>query len=282
LDDKITGSGPTDIEERKAWLTKYQPYSIKVGDTWVGYQKLAPWGITVGAMADTAEAMKAKHDPGKEAGEMAIKGIASVVENINRQTFIQGLIGVANVAQDPARYGEKLLGQLAGGFVPFSGLTASVARLGDNTIHAPSNIGERIAARIPWVSGAVPPSRDITGEPVQRGGGPIIGAFSPVPFKVEPDDAALDAAVEAGVRHSRPKDKITIRDQVLEVPSWERDKIESQILQTTWIMWQRREASLASMSQEKRLELYRDLHERATKHVMRDYRAKRSRELIAQ
>ena len=53
---EISGAGPTDPQQRAAMLANgWQPYSVKIGDTWYSYRRLDPFASILGPTADLVE-----------------------------------------------------------------------------------------------------------------------------------------------------------------------------------------------------------------------------------
>ena len=53
LNGNVSGNGDPDPNKRRSQLASgWQPYSIKIGDTWYSYQRLQPVGTLIGMAAD--------------------------------------------------------------------------------------------------------------------------------------------------------------------------------------------------------------------------------------
>lgn len=179
----ITGSGPKDPEER-AYLMKsgWQPYSFKVGNTYVSYKKMDPFATFFGLAADLYEAYADSDDANKSAIEVTLKGlVAAVANNIVNKTYFTGLVSASNAISDAERYGANWLETFVGSFVP-SLLSQSKDIIGDDPVMRDvQSLSEAIRNRIPGLSDTVAPRRDVLGEPIRRGR--ILGAVPPAwPF----------------------------------------------------------------------------------------------------
>jgi hypothetical protein len=166
----ITGSGPKDPEER-AYLMKagWQPYSVKVGNTYISYRKMDPFASFFGIAADLHEAYANADDAQKSALEVTLKGlVAAVANNIANKTYLTGIVTAANAVSDAERHGGNWLEQMIGSFVP-SALAQSQQVLGmDDAMRDVQTISDAIRQRIPGLSDNVAPKRDILGEPLRR------------------------------------------------------------------------------------------------------------------
>lgn len=172
----ITGSGPKDPEER-AYLMKsgWQPYSFKVGNTYISYRKMDPFATFFGVAADLHEAYANSDDENKGIIETTLKGlVAAVANNIANKTYLTGLVRASNAISDAERYGADWLEQTVASFVP-SLLSQSKDIFGmDPVMRDVQTISEAIRNRIPGLSEGVAPRRDVLGEPMRRA--EIVGA----------------------------------------------------------------------------------------------------------
>jgi hypothetical protein len=194
----LTGSGPKDPEER-AYLAKsgWQPYSIKVGDTYISYRRMDPFATFFGVVADLHEAYANAEDAQKSVIEVTLKGVvAAVANNIANKTYLTGLVRAANAVSDAERYGADWLEQTIASFVP-SALSQTQDIIGmDPVMRDVQTIADAIRNRIPGIAENVAPRRDVLGEPLRRSR--ILGAVPPAwPFsysKVNNDIIAQELA----------------------------------------------------------------------------------------
>lgn len=163
----ITGGGPRDPNERRAWLQTHQPYSVKVGDTWVSYGSLEPLGMTVGLVADSAQVWDLV-DQEDAAHKAAVTIATSLGYNLGNKTFLRGVSDMMSAYMDPDRYGERWVQSLAGTLVPTG--AAQLARAADPTQRRPGSLGDVFKSRVPGLRDEVLPVRDIWGEPLREQG----------------------------------------------------------------------------------------------------------------
>jgi hypothetical protein len=117
--EMFTGAGPKDADRRRALqMGGWQPYSIKIGDKYVSYNKLDPFSTILGLYVDMAEAYK-YYDVDDDAIEYGL-GIMmlSFVNNIGNKSFLQGIDNVMQIMSDPLRATGKTAADIAAGFVP--------------------------------------------------------------------------------------------------------------------------------------------------------------------
>lgn len=106
MNGRISGGGPTDPEEAAAMRNSgWQPYSVKIGDKWVSYQRFEPLSLIIGATADFAEL--GKWATKKEAEDIALGILASIAKNVTSKTWMSGLADFFEVLSDPDRYGKR-------------------------------------------------------------------------------------------------------------------------------------------------------------------------------
>lgn len=158
----ITGGGPSDPSRRRVWLTTNQPYSVKIGNTWYSYGRLEPIGSIVGMAADFGAGVSGQEQKDSVAADIS----ASISKNLTSKTFLKGISDLLNAISDPDRYGESWVASLVGSVVPTG--PAQIAREIDPTIRQVSSLSDAIQARIPGKSAALPPKRDVWGDPIVR------------------------------------------------------------------------------------------------------------------
>lgn len=184
LEGKITGSGPTDPKERAALLaTGWQPYSIKVGDTYYSIGRLDPYATLFGAVAD---AVTAKDYMTQEEYEKALAFIPfSIASNIAQKTYLQGFTNLyESLAGDYADITtvEKFIRDTAAGLAVPNLFRQAGAAI-DPQVREANSIIKEVQNRIPVVRGntftiagtdydinRVPNKLNVWGDPITRTG----------------------------------------------------------------------------------------------------------------
>lgn len=163
LSGNISGNGDPDPNKRRAAMAAgWQPYSIKIGDTWHSYQRMAPLGLVVGAAADAADI--AHYATPEESGTVAKMVAAMFANAVTNATFLQGITQFNNVINDPQRYGPSFIRGLAASPIP--AVVSQTAQLMDPYQREVGSVTEAIKSRIPAVRESLTPTRDTFGEPV--------------------------------------------------------------------------------------------------------------------
>jgi hypothetical protein len=111
LDGKISAGGPTDPNERAALVNSgWQPYSVRIGDRWVSYQRFEPLSLLIGVAADFAEVgMLASAE---EEDSIALSLAQSVAKNLTSKTWLSGVSDFFDALSDPERFGEAFVSRL--------------------------------------------------------------------------------------------------------------------------------------------------------------------------
>jgi hypothetical protein len=189
LTEQITGRGPVNPQMRNILRsTGWQPYSIKVGDTWHSYSRLDPIGATIGIAADISEIVGQLEEA--DALDLATSAVVAVAQNVTSKTYLSGLSDffevMASVSPDPEKNNTRAIRwveRLAGSVVPAA--VAQIERTLSPELSATEGIIEKIKSRIPGFSDDLPPRRNIFGEPIVLSGG--IGPDIMSPLYSSPD-----------------------------------------------------------------------------------------------
>jgi len=209
LSGHLTGAGPTDRDANNILrATGWQPYSIKVGDTYYAYNRLDPTGALLGLAADMAEIMGQTTDA--EAQQIAAAAALSVAQNMASKTYMSGVVDFMDAffssSTDPEANNYKLnswLSRMAGSIVPSS--VANIERVMSPEMSATYSMLDKIKSRIPGYSDTLPPRRNIFGEPVVLEGGVGPDIMSPIYTSTAKDDPIADELVKQQASISMPR-----------------------------------------------------------------------------
>jgi hypothetical protein len=198
----VTGGGPTDPRARALlYATGWQPYSIRIGDTYYSYLRvLGPYGILLGAAADASEI--ADRVDKADAAEVGKLMFASATTNLLNQTWLQGPSDLAQALNDPERYGAPYIQGLTSTLVP--SFVAQEARAQDPYLREARGIVDGLKSRIPGMSQTLLPRRDIWGEPIRREGGLGPDRLSPVYLTAIKSDFISREMLRLGVWKAQP------------------------------------------------------------------------------
>lgn len=173
----ITGGGPQEPELKKHMReTGWQPYSLKIGDTYYSYARLEPLGALFGMAADAAEIIGQRDQ--LDAEDIATAIVMSVARNITSKTYLRGVTEFFEVMSDPDRYGERYVQKLIGTVIPTG--VAQLERTLDPTLSDARSILDQIRSRVPGWSKDLPPRRNLWGDPILLSPGLGPNIMSPV------------------------------------------------------------------------------------------------------
>lgn len=166
----VTGAGPSDPKTRAALRRAgWQPYSIKIGDTYYSYARFEPVATILGLSADLAEILSNYEaydvQAQEDVDELFTAAALAAGNQVVGKTFLRGASDLAEALADPERNLPGFLRRFAGSFVPAG--SAGLDRAINPEMQQVFNYVDAIRERIPGFSEAVPPRRNIWGEPIQ-------------------------------------------------------------------------------------------------------------------
>jgi hypothetical protein len=192
----ITGA-PRDGQEAMEWRAKgIQPFSVRIGDTWVPYQRIEPVATPLGLAADL---FRAHYDyvndpnPDKELYDNFIKNtLIGLKSHITSKSFMEGFATLTEVVTDPARAGEQFASAMLRPTIP--AIVNEAARLTDSKERLAGSPIEALQKRIPVARQALPQDFDpLSPEGRQTDVNQAITGF---PIRSESDRSPIQ--VEAG------------------------------------------------------------------------------------
>ena len=191
----ITGGLPQMTKAQKE-AAGIQPYSVKVGDKWVSYNRIDPMGMFLGLAADFANLSGNVDEFTRQ--ELAYAAVTAVGTNLGSKTYLQGLfntIGAIHDATQGQTAGiEKWAASMVNGLTPYYGLRSQGNRaFGDDVVRETNGLFDKWKATVPGYSETLPPHRNLlTGDPVVYEGGMGVDIASPFYTKTEVDDPAAN------------------------------------------------------------------------------------------
>lgn len=199
LNGQVTGRGPVEKGQRQALQREgWQPYSVKLGDRWVAYNRLDPVGSLIGLAADTTETLQnAQHDALDDADteKLAVAATVAFAGNIVNKTYLSGLSSFIAALNEPTISAETWAQRLAGSIVP--SVMATAERVDDPTVREAYSMMDAIMARTPGLSKDLPARLDLWGDPIKNesGLGKPFDAFSPV-YTTKPTPEPIDQEIQ--------------------------------------------------------------------------------------
>lgn len=205
LEGNISGAGDPDPGKRRTQMAAgWQPYSVKVGDTWYNYQRIQPLGTMMGMAADVAEVWD--HLTPEESDKVPKMVAVAFANAVTNQTALQGITSIIQVLADPGRYGPKYIQQWAGSVVP--NIIAQPTAMLDPVVREVNGMVDAIKARIPGMREGLLPKRDVFGEVVETK--ERLGAVSPVTETKASDDKVRTEMARLGLSAAEAPKKVHI------------------------------------------------------------------------
>lgn len=187
----LTGAGPQDPTDRRVWLETHQPYSMRVGDQWVAYDKMDPAGPLLALTAGYFD-----HSVYKGTDQdMTLAAVGALAQYFKDKAAVQGIADLLNFGGDPRDQATltRRASSVVKGFIPAFVNVARVANDGD--LRVKRNTWDYIRDALPGVSTSLDPVRNILGENVHKPQDTVTEAMLPVtlsPVNTYAKDPVLD------------------------------------------------------------------------------------------
>lgn len=201
----ITGFGPKSSGERKALMaTGWRPYSFKIGDEYISFQRMDPYATFFGVMADLAEVTRRADAQGATVAEQWMSAVqVAMVENISNKTYLQGIANALDfvTGDNPKGVATRFLGS----FVP--NVLAKFRPEIDDKLRDVRSPLDAFLGRLPGASDSLAPRRNVFGEEITD---KLKGAFvdakwiNPVVLSPKVKDPALQEMADLGMSIGDP------------------------------------------------------------------------------
>ena len=201
---QITGNGPAGGQRRKEWLKTHQPRSFRVGDRWVSYDRIEPFGQIFSAVADIAYAVESgdmEEDRGKYlAGYLS----HALGVNLTDKSMFQGLEPLSGLLNSRNFSPESFLAmgvETGNNFVPLAGARRALTNAlhpymqefneqYDRSLHSATfGLAGNTADKIDWLDGSTITSGSggfgnsiLPMKTVKRGQDPVRDALEDIEF----------------------------------------------------------------------------------------------------
>jgi hypothetical protein len=216
----ITGAMPKEANEKAAWdLAGKKPYSVKIGDNWVGLRSLGP----AAASLFMGAAIRKGFDEGENTTDALSKGVTASTQFLTQQTYLQSIGNLVDAAQgEPGRLGRQAVSTL----VPSPAFIGQVNRATDPYVRDEREFGDQLKAKLPLGHLYAPTPRRVGPAgplPRKTAAERFSSVASPVPITRSRDDADLKELRRLGVSFGVPPRTIKGEGKVAEIPraEWE-------------------------------------------------------------
>lgn len=227
LQGNVTGAGPQDtnrLDELKAG--GWQPYSLRVGGTYVPYRALGRFGIPLALAASLAES-QTYPKTGQPQPEDLWSGLGDATRRVGEfaanETYLSDVGNIMRGIQQPDRYAKSFVSDYVASHIPYGALLSNIVQATSgtprspetgSTVSIPEAALQTVESRIPGLSSNLPARQDVLGRPVPQ----LPGAgWAPEGVSPARSDAVLTELMNHGVTVP-PTDKIaTSRSGTAEV-----------------------------------------------------------------
>lgn len=231
---RITGRGPARKADRDALMRDgWQPYSIKVGDSYYSYNGMEPVSALLAVAADYAEYAQHETDASK-IEEVFLGGTYGLYEYLKEQPYLQGVAEVAKLlgtTQQGTVDGKKVVDGLVkqfGGFViggspagVYSSFLAGIERLSDPTnkdtraspelpmgVRGFVEAFNKYKSRIPYFNADLPDTLNLWGDATKSGTGAAYEMVLPTRVTPQQFSEVDDLLVRMGSPIGMPERKV--------------------------------------------------------------------------
>jgi hypothetical protein len=201
----ITGAPPPDHDQRLLLTAGgWQPYSIRIGDTYFSYEGLGPLSATLRTAAELARA--APELRRGQAERLGAEYVADIVGNLGEEVWLADASALVAAIENPERNLKPFAARMAEGVLTPPGL-GQIAGTIDPVEREARTPQERIQARIPGLSDDLPARRDLWGREL-----PSEPADSvwPIRMRRARDEAVTRELLDLGVRIGPPPRQVSI------------------------------------------------------------------------
>lgn len=164
----VTGSPSPDPKVRRMQEAAGIPsYSIRVGDTWVSYQRADPVGMHIGLAADIMNVLR-NHEEWSQLENNPLPRYlaASVINNISSKTYLQGVASFAEIISDPEASIMRYTAKQAVNFMPLSGFSRFTRQRVDPVMRDAETLIDHFKNALPLASSSLPARMSwVTGQP---------------------------------------------------------------------------------------------------------------------
>lgn len=214
MDGRLIGAGPDYSEKGKVnkfYADGKQPYSIRIGNEWVSYNRFEPFGIVMGIVANIGEiAMNADVRHGKRVDELVMMSVVAFAEVFKDKSFFEGftqLIDLADGVTDAKTWGSALKRfneRMAPTFIPYSSALREGRRQADDVIREVDGAVDSIRNMIPGLSKDLPAKVNWwDGKERTYSPSPLFNIF---PASAIEDNPVLDKVASIGFELNPPGD----------------------------------------------------------------------------
>lgn len=171
LNDRMTGFGPTDPKDRALWLASgHQPYSIRIGDYWMSFNRFGSIGTMLGLYSNLGEVIPHMKPDSEELTQAVAMTVHSTGRLLEDEVGMQGLAGLMDSINEPERKGTRFVSNFAASWLPFSSAQRQTASAMDPYMRETKGFVDGLRYYIPGQRETLLPKRDWLGQPLTNAG----------------------------------------------------------------------------------------------------------------
>jgi len=194
----ITGNGPAGGQRRKEWLKTHQPRSLRVGDRWVSYERIEPFGQLLAAVADVHYAFDSGELEEDKAKYLAGYLTHALAVNLTDKSMLQGLEPLSALLNSRNFSEETLLAfaaETGNNFVPLAGARRALTNAMNPYMQEFASELERVkySASMGMMGERAPYIDWLTGEQITASNGGLGNAILPIKTVKRGQDPVKDA-----------------------------------------------------------------------------------------
>lgn len=216
LNGQVTGAGPKEKGQRLAMENEgWLPYSVKVGDHWVQYNRLETIGSSMSMAADAVESIRDYHTAVNASDDPDVMNLAAALSlalanDVTSKSYLEGIARLFEAMGNPKEGAKSALLGFAGSAVP--AIVGAVDKAVDPYQRAVNSMSDALKARTPGMSQDLPPMRNVWGEPVshQSGLGKAYDAFVPFATRQSAGEPIDQELLRLGMNVNLPPSRTTI------------------------------------------------------------------------
>jgi len=177
----VTWAAPTGKKEKEVFYASgRKPYSIRIGDKWIGYSRIGPLAYPI-AMAAAVKYFDEKSPTAlsDSQSKKLVKIVGNIAGFFSDQSYVQGIGNLIKAVEGEEYAWERLASNIPRQLVPLTSLQGWIARIIDPVYRKAETPIEQILAGIPELSKQLQPYTTPSGKPSKREK-PLLEAVSPV------------------------------------------------------------------------------------------------------
>lgn len=208
LKGNLTGAPPKERAKRDLFYAQgKQPYSLRVGNKWIPFGRIEPWGT---AAMMTLDLIQGYQESDKDLPtSKAIDSVSNLTKSLSSKSFLSGMTMFVMAATQPERYAENFLTRFASGFMPWAGFQRNVTRMTDMGVKETEGLVQSLMKDVPILSKRVPNRINVLGKEIKREPQGW-SKFVPFPITKDKQDLVIDELVRLDYPMGYPSKKMKI------------------------------------------------------------------------